>query len=304
MLVILLLHLLDLLILGKDAVGCGHIPSLHAAHLLHHIGDGLVLLLIGLRKLLAHGLVHGRRISCVLFLGLLQLVKSQVEITELQMEGIVHLLQKLIGNIPDGILLASGHRSHQHIQRIVHLLEGRGNDLFKAVCHLNGKLLCHLLHGTCLQLLACKKQVPGFILRSRHYTGVEFLKECLQFLCHGRILSFHAKGIYNGKRNTINRGKERYLNTFYQRCHRGSHGAVVCRLEITKSPYQTKEGSQNTDAGENIRHHFQKLLVDVDIQLVLIDKLLDISKTFLTVVDAVCEAVHLLIQIFIIKQFS
>ena len=151
--------------------------SLHAAHLLHHIGDGLILLLIGLRKLLTHSLIHGRGISRILLLGLLQLVKSQVEITELQMEGIVHLLQKLIGNIPDGILLASGHRSHQHIQRIVHLLEGRGNDLFKAVCHLNGKLLCHLLHGTCLQLLACKKQVPGFILRSRHYTGVEFLKE-------------------------------------------------------------------------------------------------------------------------------
>ena len=91
MLIILLLHLLDLLILRKDTIGSRHVAGLHTSHLPYHICNGFVLLVIGLRKLLAHSLVHGRSISCILFLCLFQLIQCHVEITELHMERIVHL---------------------------------------------------------------------------------------------------------------------------------------------------------------------------------------------------------------------
>ena len=132
---------------------------------------------------------------------------------------------------------------------------------------------------------------------------MEFFQEPLQAFRHIGILTLHANGIDNGERNTINGGKKCHLNTFYQRSHRGCHGCIICRLEILKSQYQTDKRTENPEAGKNIRHHFQQSLVDMDVDFLLIDKLIDISDAFFAVVDAVSKIVHLFIQIPVIKQF-
>ena len=44
--------------------------------------------------------------------------------------------------------------------------------------------------------------------------------------------------------------------------------------------------------------------MNMDIQLIFINEFLNIPKTFFTIVNAVCKAVHLLIQIFIIEELA
>ncbi len=104
----------------------------------------MLMFCISITELTAHGLVEVCRIIRIVRLCILKLCKCLAKILELCLEGKIHFLEERIQDFSDCIFLAFGNRIDQYIQRIVHLLESRGDYFFKALCHLYRKFLCHL----------------------------------------------------------------------------------------------------------------------------------------------------------------
>ena len=171
---------------------------------------------IRIAELFTHCLIQIRRIIRIICLRVFQLCQCFSKIRKLHFKRCIHLLQECIENFFYRIFLASGHRRNKCIQRIIHLLKSRSDDFFKAVCHLNGKLLCHLVHGCRLILLTCNQKIHGLCLCTRHHICMESVQEKLQILCQCRIFTLHTGCINDRKRNTIDRGKECNFNTIYQ----------------------------------------------------------------------------------------
>ena len=216
----------------------------------------------------------------------------------------MHLTQKRIQNLPDRILLSLGHRCSKYIQRIVHLLERRCDNFFKAVRHLHRKLFCHLFHGFCLSLLAGNQKIPGLILRSGQYQSMKTIQKILHCLGHGRIPTLHSKCVHNRKRNTINRSKKGYFYTINKGRYRSCHHLIICRLKVFQSPDKTNKCSKNTKTCKNIRCHFQKPFVNMDIHIIDIYEIFNLSDSLFCTTDAVYKIIHLFIQIPVTKNSS
>ena len=188
MLVICLLFLLNRLVILEDASCKIQILLLCSRGILQHVSHCMLMFCISFTELAAHRLVEVCRIIRIIRLRILKLCKCPSKILELCLEGKIHFLEEGIQDFSDCIFLALGNRIHQYIQRIVHLLEGRGDDLFKTARHLYRKFLCHLFHSCCLVLLACNQNVHRLALSGRHNICMETVQKSLEAGCQKRIL--------------------------------------------------------------------------------------------------------------------
>ena len=217
MLIICLLLFLNRLVVQQDTVRSRNVFFLKTSGFFDHFFHCLLMLHICVTELFTHRLIQICRIIGIICLCIFQLCKCLSKICELYFKRCVHLFQKSIQNFFNCIFLTFRHRRDQCIQRVIHLFERRSNDFFKTVCHFYRKLFCHLVHGSSLILLTCNQKIHGFCLCTWHHICMEFIQKQLKILCKSGIFALHSRSINNRKCNTIDRSKERNLNTIYQR---------------------------------------------------------------------------------------
>ena len=215
----------------------------------------LLLLLEGGVKFGGQLLIELFRVNRVALLGLGKLRHGLIKAVKLHLEGAVHLFQELIQNAFDHLFLALGHGSHENVKRLVHFPESRGDNFLKAVCQLIGELICHTVDGICLSLLEGDHKVFGLHLSGRHHMGMELVQKFIQSGDKGIVAAPHIISIDESQSQTIDGSQESHLDSFYQRSHGRSHRVIVCRVEILKTPDQTDEGTENTEAGKHVGDH-------------------------------------------------
>ena len=130
------------------------------------------------------------------------------------------------------------------------------------------------------------------------------VQKILHCLRHRRITTLHTKCIHNRKCDTIDRSKKGNFYTIYKSRYRICHYLIICRLKIFQSPDKTNECSKDTKTCKNIRCHFQKPFVNMNIHIINIYKVLNLSDSFFCPADAVHKIIHFFIQIPVTEDSS